>query len=99
MLATLEHALETERAPAVLARMSILLRRLALLRFPRREIAALSGDAWLRFLDESGGNGRFAPGPGQVLATGPYRRALDQSVDSAGLAALLREWVKTNVGA
>jgi hypothetical protein len=99
VLAALENLQEdfaSERSPARLARISVLLRRLALTCFPRQQVAALSGDAWLRFLDESGGNGRFADGPGRVLATGPYQRSLPPDLDPAALAVLVREWVKKN---
>jgi hypothetical protein len=99
VLAGLEHELANGRAPDALARMSVLLRRLALTRFPRERVAALTGTAWLRFLDESGGNGRFAEGPGRVLSTGPYQRALPADLDASGLVALVREWVTRNAGA
>lgn len=95
-LASLEREFSNERSPEGLARISELLRRLALIRFPREQVAALTGQAWLRFLDESGGNGRFAGGPGRVLASGPYQRALPADVDAAGLALLVRAWVEKN---
>ena len=95
-LGRLERRLESERTPEALAHISVLLRRLALLRFPRRQVAALTGEAWLRFLDESGGRGRFAEGPGRVLADAPYRRKLPAEFDVATLVVLLREWVVIN---
>ncbi len=98
-LARLEQGLASERTPEVLARISVLLRRLALTRFPRQQVAALTGSAWLRFLDESGGNGRFAGGPGRVLATGPYQRSLSPDLDTTALTVLIREWVSRNTGA
>jgi hypothetical protein len=98
-LAGLEHELGSECSPEALAGVSVLLRRLALLRFPRERVAALTGSAWLRFLDDSGGNGRFADGPGRILATGPYQRSLPPDVDAAGLVVLVREWVARNAGA
>jgi hypothetical protein len=98
-LASLEQKLASERTPDALAQISVLLRRLALMRFPRQEVAALTGRAWLRFLDASGGNGRFADGPGRVLATGPYQRSLPSDLDAAVFVALVREWVDRNVGA
>ncbi|MBE0621055.1 MAG: DUF4381 domain-containing protein [Burkholderiales bacterium] len=98
-LANLEHQLASERTPDALAHISVLLRRLALMRFPRRQVAALTGSAWLRFLDESGGNGRFSEGPGRVLATAPYQRSLPPDLEPASLVALLREWVARNAGA
>ncbi|MHB8668605.1 MAG: DUF4381 domain-containing protein [Burkholderiales bacterium] len=97
-LANLEHKLASERTPDALAHMSVLLRRLALMRFPRQRVAALTGNAWLRFLDESGGNGQFTHGPGRVLATAPYQRSLPSDLDAARLVALLREWVARNTG-
>ena len=98
-LARLEQELANERSPDALARLSVLLRRLALVRYPRERVAALTGSSWLRFLDESGGNGRFAEGPGSVLGTGPYQRSLPSDLDAAGLVVLIREWVTRNAGA
>ncbi len=85
-----------EVTPQSLAELSILLRRLALMRHPRREVARLSGADWLRFLDDTGGDGRFTHGPGEVLASGPYRPALPGEVDVAALSALLRDWIRKN---
>jgi len=82
--------------PEAITKLSSLLRRLALMRFPRQQVAALTGNEWLRFLDHSGGDGRFSHGPGQVLATGPYQPTLPADVDLAALSALLREWIKKN---
>jgi hypothetical protein len=96
VLSGLESGLASERSPEGLARVSLLLRRLALTRFPQAKVAALTGNAWLRFLDESGGQGRFANGPGRVLGSGPYQRALPPDVDIAGLVALVRDWVERN---
>jgi hypothetical protein len=97
-LASMEERFASERSPERLAGISLLLRRLALTCYPREQVAALSGNAWLRFLDESGGNGRFANGPGRVLANGPYQRSLPAELDTAGLTALVREWVQKNSG-
>lgn len=96
-LARLEGDLASEPTPEALALVSALLRRLALSRFPREQVAVLTGDAWLTFLDRSGGQGRFANGPGRVLASGPYKRRLPTGVDTVGLTALVREWVDTNL--
>jgi len=73
--------------------LSTLLRRVALMRYPRRDVAALSGDAWLRFLDETGGNGAFTRGPGRLLATAPYTARVEQPVDPA-LTDLARRWIQ-----
>lgn len=83
--------------PATITEISTLLRRLALMRFPRQQVAALTGAEWLRFLDETGGNGQFSNGPGQLLASGPYQPTLPAEVDFAALDTLVRNWVKKNL--
>jgi hypothetical protein len=40
--------------------------------FPRQEVASLTGDAWLEFLDRTGGTTSFSRGPGRVLGGGQY---------------------------
>ncbi len=96
-LAELEGAFRQDRAPEKLARISVLLRQIALARFPRRQVASLTGQAWLGFLDQSGGQGRFTQGPGQVLAASPYQRTLPADLDTDALLALVRDWVKVNL--
>jgi hypothetical protein len=77
---------------------STLLRRVALMRYARRQVAPLSGINWLHFLDETGGGGEFVSGAGQVLADGPY--ALHpQKVSADRLLGLARSWIKKNLGA
>jgi hypothetical protein len=77
-----------------------LLKRYALLCWPRHETAALSGEAWLAFLDAHGGKGRFTQGPGQLLMSQPYATA--ESADStttpdqAAVFRLVRNWLKAN---
>jgi hypothetical protein len=72
--------------------LNLLLRRFALTRFPRAEVAALSGDDWLRFLDARGGGGAFTQGVGRVLGDGPYRRAT--AYDAEALIGLAARWLR-----
>lgn len=72
--------------------LSELLRRVCLSLYPRRECAALTGEAWLALLDRSLGDGRFSQGPGRALLDGPYRAA--PRVDAEALLALCEEWVR-----
>ncbi len=95
MLADLEEDSSTI-TPERIARISSLLRRLALMHYPRQRVASLIGADWLQFLDESGGNGRFSHGPGQVLASGPYQPTLPSDLDIGALSVLLRDWIKKN---
>lgn len=85
-----------ELTPAAITEISTLLRRLALMRFPRQRVASLTGNAWLRFLDATGGDDGFTHGPGQVLASGPYQPRLPADMDFVALSALVRAWVKKN---
>ncbi|MCF6281018.1 MAG: DUF4381 domain-containing protein [Candidatus Polarisedimenticolaceae bacterium] len=96
LLTQLEEAFDPSQAAHHLAELSILLRRVALTRFPRQRVAALTGSAWLKFLDETGGNGQFSNGPGAILATGPYQS--DIEADITPLLPLLRSWLKRNAG-
>jgi hypothetical protein len=86
-----------ETAVGFVTEVSMLLRRVALRRFPRRQVAALFGADWCRFLDETGGDGGFSQGAGQVLACGPYAAHVD--VDPEGLSVLARRWIRKNFGA
>jgi len=87
---------DTGTTPEKIAQVSILLRRLALMHYPRQRVAALTGNDWLGFLDESGGGGRFSHGPGRVLASAPYQPALPDDLDTRALGELVRDWVKKN---
>ena len=95
-LAKLQADFARERSSEHLSRIALLMRRLALSKFPRERVAALTGRAWLRFLDESGGRGRFSNGPGRVLASAPYQRAVPPDMDVDAFVELVREWVEIN---
>lgn len=96
LLAELERLrVESDRGPALAAAVSALLKRVALSRYPRVEVAPLSGEAWLTFLDRTGGDGRFVAGPGQVLADAPYAPDV-AAVDASGLLTAAREWMLRN---
>lgn len=77
------------------ADLSILLRRVALTLYPRQQVAGLSSDEWLRFLDETGGRGEFQHGVGQQLVTAPY--SARAQIDSDALYILVRNWIKHNL--
>ncbi|WGF90413.1 DUF4381 domain-containing protein [Marinivivus vitaminiproducens] len=72
------------------AAMAAVLRRTALAAFPRQRVAALSGEAWLLFLDATLPGGRFATGPGRPVADAPYRRP--QATE--GLEAAVADWIR-----
>ena len=71
------------------AHIAVLLRRTALAAYPRDQVASLHGDSWLRFLDAHFPGDGFCTGPGQVLATAPWRPV---AADPA-ITALARDWI------
>ena len=71
-----------------------LLRRVALASYPRTQVAGLSGEAWLRFLDSSARDKGFCDGPGRVLATAPFAPAC--TLDRTALIGLARQWIHVN---
>ncbi len=78
--------------------LSILLRRVALVKYPRSEIANLIGMEWLEFLDKTGKTQDFTNGPGQVLRTAPYQKSIasqnSTQIEANALLRLVTNWIK-----
>jgi hypothetical protein len=74
---------------ASVAAVSAVLKRTALVAYPRRDVAALTGPAWLAFLDRTGGTGGLSGDAG--LAGAPYGAGAG---DGAARLAAARRWVK-----
>ncbi len=63
------------------------------------EVAALSGDAWLTFLDRTGGDGAFIVGTGSGARRWRLPAAdLADGIDVPGLMRAVRLWVRRNTG-
>lgn len=77
-------------------RLAALLRRVALIRYPRSEVAALTGEAWLQFLDRTGSSDAFTAGPGRVLGNDRYAPGVALDVDALG--AIARRWLEEHLG-
>ena len=75
-----------------IVQLSHLVRRYALATFPRSQVAGLSGQAWLQFLDHTGQTNQFSHGPGQSLGSGPFQPQGSGSV--ADLIPLIERWIK-----
>ena len=83
------------------ADLSELLRRTMLAYAPRLDVAGLTGDAWLKWLDQGLAQPVFNDGPGRQLLELPYRRP-DTEIPVADLdrlVAAVRHRVATPVGA
>jgi len=82
------------RTPAEIA---ALLKRTALAAYPRAEVAGLSGEAWLDFLDRTSGTTDFTGGPGQLLADAPYQRAAEvPEAEVRDLLAASKRWIRAH---
>jgi len=77
--------------------LSELLRRTMLAYAPRYEVAGLTGEGWLRWLDRGLEDHPFSQGPGQNVESLPYRRpdALEDDVDVEGLIRAVRVRLQT----
>jgi hypothetical protein len=82
------------------AEVSELLRRAMLAYAPRSEVAGLTGDAWLEWLDRDLDQPRFRKGAGRSLLELPYRNpeTVPPDLDVEGMLAAVRERLRTPVG-
>jgi hypothetical protein len=76
-----------------LRELSVLLRRVAISVSPRAEVASLTGEAWLLFLDGSVKNAPFSQGIGRCLSDAPYRRDALNPAEFAELLQLCEDWL------
>lgn len=81
-----------------LGQLSMLIRRTAISIYPRTEVAKLTGNAWLAFLDDSiqdtsNNKNQFQQGSGRVLSYGPYQQT--PVIDLDALFTLCQHWLKT----
>lgn len=76
-----------------IAQLSVLMRRIALTRYSRSEVAGLCGYEWLEFLDTSGETDQFTRGPGEALASAPYSGRVPDQISP--LFDVCRNWIKT----
>ncbi len=79
---------------------SELMRRTMLAYAPRRDVAGLTGEAWLRWLDSGLESPAFANGPGRALAELPYRdpEGDHAHIDFRGLVEVVRKRLATPLG-
>lgn len=81
----------TELGPQESAQhIAALLKRTALVAYPRKDVAALYGDAWADFLRESTRNDRQIAASAEMLASAAYRPDVDGSL----LSQAARRWIR-----
>lgn len=83
------------------ASLSELLRRTMLAYAPRQDVAGLTGDEWLRWLDKGLAQPVFSSGPGRQILELPYRNPNSElpPSDMDRLVAAVRHRVATPLGA
>lgn len=81
-----------EAADVLTAELATILRRAAMSRHPRTQVAGLTGRDWLEFLDDD--RHQFTAGVGACLTTAPYARG--HTVDLDALFTLCETWVRRN---
>ena len=77
--------------------LSELLRRSMLAYAVRSEVAGLTGDSWLAWLDQGLDDRPFSVGPGRSIESLPYRRPESVGIDAdvAGLIDAVQRRLKT----
>jgi len=102
-LAVIEQDLQRpEKRARALAEIPVLLKRTALAAFPRSDVAGLSGEKWLAFLDKTMGGKDFTEDEGRLLpelAYAPVPRISMVPDEAAGkLLQIVRHWIKAHKG-
>jgi len=76
-----------------LIQLSILLRRVAI-SISKEQVAGLTGQEWLAFLDKSVEGAPFSGGIGQLLISAPYQKKLPSQDELDQLFTICEEWLK-----
>ena len=86
---------EDNDVQALSAALSVLLRRVAMRSVPRHEVAALTSESWLEWLDDHGRSRAFSSGVGRALLKAPYRgpSGAPSEIDGEALLRVCEEWV------
>lgn len=83
--------LNDKDANALLAELSVLLKRTCITRYGREQTAGLAGEQWLNFLDQTGKSTEFTQGAGKVLVT--QRFTPRPEVDGPALLNVTLAWL------
>jgi hypothetical protein len=89
---------QPEKRAKALVQIPVLLKRTALAAFPRSDVAGLSGEKWLAFLDKTMGGKEFTGAEGRLLPEVAYapptrgEAVPRESVEK--LLNLVRRWIK-----
>jgi hypothetical protein len=91
---------QPEKRAKALAEIPVLLKRTALSAYPRTDVADLSGEKWLAFLDKTMGGREFREGEGRLLpelAYAPRAKISKLPDETIGkILQLVRLWIKVH---
>lgn len=73
--------------------LSTILRRVAISISPRQQTAALTGEAWLQYLDTTLNDGAFSQGIGRILIEAPYQKPDAVEIEIEELISLCERWL------
>lgn len=90
----LKYNLVEEQYPLVYQDLSTLLRRIALMTHERVEVAHLTGDDWLNFLDAQCQTQLFSHDIGRLLLSAPYFPSNETVGNPEPLLKVTEEWIK-----
>ena len=88
--------LRRQGAGAAMQQLPVLLKRAALSAWPRGTVARLTGEEWHRFLDETGGEGRFVDGAGPILDRLVYGAGAVSSGEAARALDAAEAWLRSH---
>lgn len=83
--------LNDKDAEALLADLSVLLKRACITRYGRDQVAGLAGEPWLAFLDQTGKCTEFTQGPGRALVS--QRFTPHPQLDGPALLNVTQTWL------
>ncbi|MFZ5764442.1 MAG: DUF4381 domain-containing protein [Thermodesulfobacteriota bacterium] len=88
----LQRLADTPDHRLIVDELAALVKRVAIAGFGHQQVARLSGEEWLRFLDRTGRTNQFTVGPGRALGEDRYRRAVTADVEA--LRRLVGRWIR-----
>jgi hypothetical protein len=88
----LKQLAKEENKSVLITHISQLLRRVCISLYGRKQVAGLTGERWLRFLDRKGKTTAFTKGVGRVLVVYPYQKTVDYSRQE--ILLLVQVWLQ-----
>ncbi|PCJ45992.1 MAG: hypothetical protein COA74_14645 [Gammaproteobacteria bacterium] len=85
---------EHQDARQLIGQYSSLLRRVSMALFSRSEVASLTGNSWLNFLDNRANTNLFASDAGYLLLNAPYQRPEKTIEHLDQLSLAVKIWIK-----